>query len=337
MRVFGLNGEFQRAAKRAYAYIEIELTAKERDRLRALRLWRETGDVRLVSRTFGISRATLYRWRERFEPNDLSSVRDRSRRPHRLRRPSWAPSVKRAVRELRERYPRWGKKKLAVLVKAQGLAVSEPTVGRILSYLRARGELVEPRGRAISAKRRRLCRAYAIRKPKDYQARQPGDLVQLDTMDIRPVPGVILKQFTAHDVISRWNVLEAHQRATASLAASFLDTVEGRMPFTIRAAQVDGGSEFCADFEQECKRRGIRLFVLPPKSPKLNGGVERAHRTHTEEFYQVHELNWTVQELKPQLIEWERVYNTIRPHQALGGITPKEFLLQWGTLQSGGT
>jgi len=54
---------------------------------------------------------------------------------------------------------------------------------------------------------------------------------------------------------------------------------------------VDGGSEFYLHFEEECQRRKIRLFVLPPKSPKLNGCVERARRTHTEEFYEVYECS----------------------------------------------
>ena len=61
----------------------------------------------------------------------------------------------------------------------------------------------------------------------------------------------------------------------------------GRMPFPVRAIQVDGGSEFQAAFEAACQARGIRLFVLPPRSPKLNGCVQRAQRTHTEEFYEV--------------------------------------------------
>jgi len=78
------------------------------------------------------------------------------------------------------------------------------------------------------------------------------------------------------------------------VAAQFLDTLEVRTPFPIRALQVDGGSEFYADFEAECQRRKIRLFVLPPKSPKLNGAVERANRTHTE----------SIEELNQQLIEW---------------------------------
>ena len=52
---------------------------------------------------------------------------------------------------------------------------------------------------------------------------------------------------------------------------------------------MDGGSEFCAQLEDACKELGIRLFVLPPRSPKLNGHVEKAQRTHTEEFYEIYD------------------------------------------------
>ena len=54
--------------------------------------------------------------------------------------------------------------------------------------------------------------------------------------------------------------------------------------------------------------------------PKLDGAVERAHRTHTEEFYEVTESFLDLSELKDELLEWEGVYNTVRPHQALGSM-----------------
>jgi putative transposase len=75
-----------------------------------------------------------------------------------------------------------------------------------------------------------------------------------------------------------------------------------------------------------CATRGIRLFVLPPLSPKLNGGVEQAQRTHTEEFYEVVDSDFTVADISPKLLEWEQVYNTVRPNQALGYLTPDQFL-----------
>jgi len=101
------------------------------------------------------------------------------------------------------------------------------------------------------------------------------------------------------------------------------------MPFPVRALQVDGGSEFEADFEQACQKEGIKPFVLPPRSPKLNGRVERAHRTHTEEFYEVVDSDFTISDLAPQLLEWEQIYNTVRPHQALDGKTPAEYLMKY--------
>jgi len=167
-----------------------------------------------------------------------------------------------------------------------------------------------------------------MRKPKDYPVAQTGDLVQVDKLDVRPLPGVVLKHFTAGDIISRWDVLEVHTKATASSAVGFLETLVSRMSFPLKAIQVDGGSEFEAAFEQECQNRGIRLFVLPPRSPKLNGHVERANRTHTVGFYEIYEGELKIIPLNEALQEWEGVYNHIRLHQALGYLTPQQSLLQ---------
>ena len=67
--------------------------------------------------------------------------------------------------------------------------------------------------------------------------------------------------------------------------------------------------------------------ALPPHSPKLNGCVERAHRTHTEEFYQVYAADdWELPTLNKVLEEWERIYNQVRPHASLDNLTPKEYI-----------
>jgi transposase InsO family protein len=209
-------------------------------------------------------------------------------------------------------------------------------VGRILHKLKERGILKEPIPNHISARKRRWQRPYAIRKPREYIAKKPGDIVEVDTLDVRPLPGVIVKHFTARDIISRWDVLEAHSRATSNTASGFIDVLLKRMPFPIRAIQVDGGSEFQDAFERECQKRGIKLFILPPRSPKLNGHVERAQRTHTEEFYEVTEASFELSELNRALLKWEEVYNTIRPHQALGYLTPRQFLEQYQQKKKGG-
>jgi transposase InsO family protein len=310
--------------------LKVEPSKRARQRLKWFDYYQAHDcNARLTCRYFGISPQTFYHWKRRYNPQHLGSLEDRSHWPRRLRQPTYSAELVEAVFRLREEYPRWGKDKLVVLLQEKGLSCSASTIGRIIRKLKERGVLKEPVPNHISARKRQRQRPYAIRKPRDYGIIQVGDLVQLDTLDVSPLPGVLLKHYTAHDVISRWNTVSVYSRATATTAAHFLDAIEKRMPFPVKAIQVDGGSEFEAIFEEECQRRGIELFVLPPRSPKLNGAVERAHRTHTEEFYEVTDNSFDLPELRQELLEWERVYNTVRPHQALGYMTPLKFLEQW--------
>ncbi len=311
------------------ARLQVELSKKARQRLKWVDYYQAHGhNARLTCRHFDIGPQTFYRWKRRYNPKHLGSLEDRSHRPKHIRQPTYSVELVEAVLKLREEYPRWGKDKLVVLLREKGFSCSASTVGRIIRRLKERGILREPIPNHISVRKRQRQRPYAIRKPKDYGISLVGDLVQLDTLDVRPLPGVSLKHFTAHDVVSRWNTVSVYSRATASTATDFLDALERRMPFPVKAIQVDGGSEFEAIFEEECRRRGIKLFVLPPRSPKLNGAVERAHRTHTKEFYEITDCSFDLSELREELLEWEQVYNTVRPHQALGYVTPLKFLEQ---------
>jgi transposase InsO family protein len=285
-------------------------------------------NARVTCRYFNISPDTFYRWKERYRPGDLRSLEERSHRPKHVRQPTWTVETVKVVQKLREEYPRWGKAKLVRLLAEQGIEVSESMVGRIITYLKGRGVLREPMRNHMSARKRAQNRPYAVRKPKEYVARIPGDIVQVDTMDVRPLPGVAFKHFAARDVVSKWDVVEASSRATASSAARFITSVINRMPFTVKAIQVDGGSEFQSIFEETCQNLGVRLFVLPPRSPKLNGHVERSNRTHTEEFYEVTDSEFDLPALNPALRQWEIVYNTVRPHQALNYLTPQQYLRQ---------
>jgi putative transposase len=284
------------------------------------------GNVSRTARHFGYSRPTVYRWLDRFERDRLETLEDRGSAPRRRRRATWTLEQLAAVRAIRESYPRWGKDKLVILLRRDGIRLSTSMVGRILARLQRSGELREHRGRRMSVRQRRWSRPYAIRQPADWTVCRPGDLVQLDTLDIRPLPGKIWKQFTARDVVSRWDTLELGRRATAQAAAAVLDRLAERMPFEVRAISIDNGSEFMAEFEAACQVRGIALFVLPPRRPKLHGAVERANRTHTEEFYEVTDAEPELEAFQTRLLDWEIVYNTIRPHQALGYLTPAEYL-----------
>ena len=143
----------------------------------------------LTCRYFGISHQTFHRWKRRYNPRDPTTLEERSHRPQRVRQPTWSPELAQAVLELREERPGWGKDKLAVLLQKDGWQAPVSMVGRILTSLKARGVLREPPANGISARKRQRARPYAVRKPKEYQAKEPGDLVQVDTWTSDPCLG----------------------------------------------------------------------------------------------------------------------------------------------------
>ncbi len=296
--------------------------------------YRKTHTTGETCRHFDLPRSTLNRWQKRFDPHNLASLEDRSSRPQTVRQRTWSVPEVNAVLALRQQYPRWGKAKLAVLLARQGIALSVSMVGRILRSLRQRRLLIEPRP-ARAPSRARHARPHAQRKAKGVPIpkEKPGDLVEIDTMRLYPLPGVVRYHFSAIDVVSRYGVVGVRSTATAGTAKEFLGEVQGRFPFPIKAIQIDGGSEFMAQFEAECQAQTIPLWVLPPHSPKLNGHVERMNRTFREEWWQCYDGETgrplgrmlTMQEAGR---EGETVYNAIRPHQSLGMRTPVEFLAE---------
>jgi transposase InsO family protein len=308
-----------------------EISKEAAQKLRWMDHYAKNRNARLTCRYFGISPKTFYRWKNRFDPYDLTTLEQESRRPRHRRQPQTPAAVVEAILELRNRYPRWGKKKMVVLLARKGLKVSASTVGRVMNRLKARGVLVEPVNvtQAKLARKRRWKPRYAVRKPKGYRPLAPGDLVEVDTLQIRFVPGEIRYQFSARDVVCRYDVIRAYTRQTSLKAAHFLHYLRKKFPYPVRAIQIDGGSEFKDQFEEECKAKKIPLFVLPPKSPKLNGHVERSNRTHREEFYEVYDVDLNLEEHNKQLAKGEHVYNHIRPHENLDYLTPYQYYRQW--------
>ena len=133
---------------------------------------------------------------------------------------------------------------------------------------------------------------------------------------------LVLKQFTARDVVSRCGVVELRSRASARTAVGALDAITARMPFAVPHDQRRWRWRVHGRLRESVPRVGTALFVLPPRSPKLHGAVERANRTHTEESYEITGAEPTVAALGVELRAWKHTYNFIRPRQALGYLTP---------------
>ena len=88
---------------------------------------------------------------------------------------------------------------------------------------------------------------------KGAKPTKPGEIVRVDTVYINLVWGQAIGHFTGYCPVAKWTVAEAGNPATAAAASLFLDKLQADMPFKVDGIQVDGGSEFIAEFETECE------------------------------------------------------------------------------------
>jgi putative transposase len=239
------------------------------------------------------------------------------------------------MQRLREEFPFLGKGKLTVLLRREGFTASSSTVGRILRYLKTRGLLrEEEKPRRVSATKspRGNQRPHAQRKPKDYEVASPGDLIAIDTLDIRPLPGKVYKQFTAGDLVSRWAYSSLHLRATANLARVFLEELRKVPPFQCGPGGT-GGSEFYGEFEGPRRNTVSSSSSFPQGLPyPWNGGTVQPDLPGGFSPHYEDEVDLVT--MRFHLKRWtEEVYNRKRPHWSLGYRSPWEYLRDTGLVE----
>ena len=278
-----------------------------------------TGSVAQTCRHFGLSRKSFYKWKKRFEEHGDAGLADRSRKP--LRCP-WAtpPEAVSKILYLRQNY-HFGPRKISDYIRRfHGLSVSGATVHQIL--------LRHGLNRLPANQKHR----QHARRWQRYEKAQPGHRLQMDVKFLERIPGTRtrLYQFTAIDDCTRIRVLKVYHACNQSTAVSFVDDVIRRLPFRIQVVQTDNGAEFQSKFHWHLQELDIQHVYIRPRTPRLNGKVERSHRVDDQEFYQLLDKGGVSDDIhlfNKKLREWENYYNHHRPHGGLGGQTPFERLL----------
>ncbi len=296
------------------------LDRQVRHRLAVLRHAEEmTGNVAMTCRYYGISRATFYIWQRRYQESGPEGLRDRSRRPKSCPHQTHVDVVGKIL-YLRQNY-HFGPAKIAMYLKRyHDVSISNSGVWRILKRLNLNRL-------PASQKYKRLDRRW-----KRYEKQLPGHQVQIDVKFIKPIKGSAPRkkyyQFTAIDDCTRLRVLRIFPALNQKTAIQFVDYVLQRLPFPVQVIQTDNGPEFGSTFHYHVLDKGVGHTYIKPRTPRLNGKVERSHRIDSEEFYRMLEgvLIDDAQVFNDKLREWEDYYNYHRPHGALAGQTPYERL-----------
>lgn len=113
---------------------EHELSADAVQRLKWFQYNLLHGDnVSLTCRHFGISRSTFTRWAERFDPSDVRSLEECSRRPHTVRLPETDVRTIELIRQIRIQQPLLGKEAVTEILRTMhNVVMSSSTVGRVI-------------------------------------------------------------------------------------------------------------------------------------------------------------------------------------------------------------
>jgi putative transposase len=328
MQIKGLHKNIHRLY--AYARKQECLEVYRQKYLHQVQRWEKLGSqgvsIGLRQEITGISRATYYRHKKILRKLE-KGITPPSKKPKCLNKPRWGESHKQLVLQIRRANPTYGKEKIAIILKRDHhQTISQSTVGRILKFLKEKG-LITRSISALRTKRKRVFKKHA--KPwefKDYKTMVLGERVQIDHMTVTK-NGITFKHFQAWERKSKYIAAAVYSNAKASSARRFLIDFVRQAPIIIESIQVDGGSEFMAEFEDACAQLNIPLIVLPPKKPEYNGGVERGNRTFREEFYNRTDLlEDSVRGMQAALTKAVKKYNTYRPHRNLKGLTPMQYI-----------
>jgi len=174
---------------------------------------------------------------------------------------------------------------------------------------------------------------------KPYQrAEYPGQKVQIDVKYVPSrciVNGQKYYQFTAVDECTRWTFREMYDEHSTYSAKDFLMKFLIAVPFPIREAQTDNGTEFTNAllvvkakhktlFEQALLDMGILYHRIQVATPRHNGKVERQHRCDELRFYSKMKM-YDLADGRKQLVAYNKKSNNI-PKICLGFQSPNQLL-----------
>lgn len=263
-------------------------------------------------RDFDVPRSTYYEWKKAFNENGAAGLIPKKpiakSHPRQL-----SPEVVEKILHLRRNYHMGPQRIKWYLERYHGIETSESSVYRTLIRHGMRRLPRNTGRRAVHTRR--------------YAKQVPGHHIQVDVkfLNLKTDGGNRIRryQYTAIDDATRIRALKIYSRHNQKNAMDFIDYVIEKFPFRIHTVRTDRGHEFQALFHWHVEDKGIRHVYIKPRSPQLNGKVERSHRTDGEEFYQL--LTYTDDvDLNKKLEQWENFYNFNRPHGAFNGKTPYE-------------
>ena len=273
----------------------------------------EGANVRSLCRRFGVSPTTGYKWLERWRLGGMAGLQELSRRPQNSPSRS-AASTEKAVLSVRAAHPAWGGRKIARRLKNLGREAI-PAPSTVTAILRRHGIELGAHGGGVSAFTR-------------FERSRPNELWQMDFKG-----HVALHTGRLHPL----TVLDDHSRFSLVLAACAneqTETVRQQLIVAFRRYGLperlitdngspwgDGPGNPFTPLGVWLIEHGIKISHSRPYHPQTMGKDERFHRSLKAEVLSGPPFA-DLAAAERAFDRWRNVYNTQRPHEAIGLAVP---------------
>jgi putative transposase len=231
------------------------------------------------------------------------------------------PGLREALLRLALERPRWGYRRLHVLMRREGFEVNHKRVYRLY---RAEGLAVRRR------RRRRLARPRVALS----QAFQPNERWSMDFVSDQLADGRAFRTLNIVDDYTR--ECRAIEVDTSLSGHRVVRTPELLVQEHGRPAALlmDNGPEFTSRaLEAWAYRTRVQLHFIQPGKPSQNAFVESFNGKFRDECLNEHWFT-SLTEARDRIEQWRVDYNQVRPHSSLDDLTPQEYAARLVSLQA---
>jgi putative transposase len=268
-----------------------------------------------LQRVLGVSE----RWACRLVGQHRSTQRHQPMEPDRDR------ALRQQLRAFSRAHPRWGYRRAHAELRQGGWTVNRKAVQR----------LWRDEGLRVPTRRRKRQRLGTSSTPADrLAAEHPDHVWALDYQFDQTQDGRRLKLLNIVDEHTREALaIQVDRRIDADATVAVLDRLVAERRTTPRFIRCDNGPELTANALRDwCRFTRTGASYIEPGAPWQNPYVESFGGRLRDELLAVEAFS-TLLEARVLVEDWRIEYNTLRPHSALGYLTPTDYANAWTTNQ----
>ena len=227
------------------------------------------------------------------------------------------------LRELAEERRRWGYRRLHVLLEREGWVVNSKRVYRI--YVEEKLVVRKRKRRRRICAQARVLLAAPVKKNETWTM----DFLQDALANGRKVRTLSIEDAYTREMLA----IEVDTSLPALRVVRVLEKLQRERGLPVQIV-IDHGTEFTSKaLDQWAYEHKVTLHFITPGRPMENGYIESFHGKFREECLNEH---WflTLDDARETIESWRIDYNQVRPHSALGYLTPQEFATGYANVES---